>query len=206
MPVSSMAIDETGIFSVRLGAGSPLIGTFDAALFNAVNRYLEVVLDGAVLTPRQALGSVPYALRSESAQQAESATTAGQADDAALLEGTSLSDLLTMIPNDWSSASGQLTTTDQVIIGSASPSPDTALHVEGNTVVSGELSVTGSTLRLGPESVDIVAMLADIQARLQALEAIHPINDPLLSFDGSSDSVTIEGGTPAEIAGFNAAR
>jgi hypothetical protein len=41
------------------------VGTFDAALFSDVNRWLEVTVDNEVLTPRQIIGSVPWALIAE---------------------------------------------------------------------------------------------------------------------------------------------
>ena len=52
---------------MRLGTGSLKVGAFDGALFSGVNRYLEVVVDGEILTPRQPLSSVPYALQAEQA-------------------------------------------------------------------------------------------------------------------------------------------
>jgi hypothetical protein len=50
---------ERGRFEVALGEG----GTLDAAIFDGSPRWLEVRIDGAVLGPRLAIGSVPYALR-----------------------------------------------------------------------------------------------------------------------------------------------
>lgn len=55
-------LDENGTFSVRLGAGQPWVGQFDEKLFSGMNRYLEIVVDDEVLSPRQPLGSVPWAL------------------------------------------------------------------------------------------------------------------------------------------------
>ncbi len=46
-----------GIFDVALGAGSPLVGTFEAGLFAEANRYVEFVVNGETLSPRQPLGS-----------------------------------------------------------------------------------------------------------------------------------------------------
>jgi hypothetical protein len=62
-------LDETGAFSVQLGLGTNPVGTFDAELFSEVNRYLEVVVDSEVLTPRQVIGSVPWALVAERANE-----------------------------------------------------------------------------------------------------------------------------------------
>ena len=57
-----VVLDGTGGFSVQLGLGTSPSGTFDAALFAFGDRWLEVTVDGEVLTPRQIIGSVPWAL------------------------------------------------------------------------------------------------------------------------------------------------
>ena len=54
-----------GHFSVELGHGVPLSGTFSAALFSGGPRFLEVSLGGEPMSPRQAIGSVPTALVAE---------------------------------------------------------------------------------------------------------------------------------------------
>jgi hypothetical protein len=58
-------LDSNGGFSVQLGLGTSPSGPFDAGLFSEVDRWLEVVVDGEVLTPRQIIGSVPWALVAE---------------------------------------------------------------------------------------------------------------------------------------------
>ena len=58
-------LDADGGFSVQLGLGTSPSGPFDANLFSDVDRWLEVVVDGEVLTPRQIIGSVPWALVAE---------------------------------------------------------------------------------------------------------------------------------------------
>jgi hypothetical protein len=60
-------IDSDGGFAVQLGLGTSPSGTFDAALFSDVNRWLEVLVGTEVLTPRQIIGSVPWALIAEQA-------------------------------------------------------------------------------------------------------------------------------------------
>ena len=62
---AGVVLDDNGAFTVRLGTGSLKVGAYDGALFSGVNRYLEVVVDGETLAPRQAVGSVPYALVAE---------------------------------------------------------------------------------------------------------------------------------------------
>jgi|GEM_PF-775052 len=64
-----VALDATGGFSVQLGLGTSPSGTFDAALFSDANRWLEVVVGIEVLTPRQIIGSVPWALIAQQANE-----------------------------------------------------------------------------------------------------------------------------------------
>jgi hypothetical protein len=66
----SVPLDATGGFSVQLGLpDNVLSGTFDAALFSDVDRWLEVVVDSEVMAPRQILGSVPWALIAQQANE-----------------------------------------------------------------------------------------------------------------------------------------
>jgi hypothetical protein len=62
---AAVALDANGVFQVWLGEGTPSTGTYETALFENTPRYLEVVVNGATLTPRQLLGSVPTARVSE---------------------------------------------------------------------------------------------------------------------------------------------
>ncbi len=63
------ALNATGGFSVQLGLGTSPSGSFDAALFSDVDRWLEVVVGTEVLTPRQIVGSVPWALIAQQANE-----------------------------------------------------------------------------------------------------------------------------------------
>ncbi len=69
-----------GVFNLLLGTGSVLVGSFDADLFAAQNRYLEVIVNTEVLVPRQPFSSVAYSLRSGESEAAAYAATAGDAD------------------------------------------------------------------------------------------------------------------------------
>ena len=62
---AAVALDANGVFQVWLGEGVASAGTYETALFESTPRYLEVVVNGATLTPRQLLGSVPTARVSE---------------------------------------------------------------------------------------------------------------------------------------------
>jgi hypothetical protein len=56
-----------GVYSVILGTGTTLTGSFDAALFEEDGRWLEVWVEGEQLTPRQKITSVAYALQAQEA-------------------------------------------------------------------------------------------------------------------------------------------
>jgi hypothetical protein len=57
---------QDGLFSVLLGSGTgpPL----SASLFNGADRWLEIVVEGETLEPRQRLASVPYSIVSENSR------------------------------------------------------------------------------------------------------------------------------------------
>ena len=54
-----------GVYSIEIGAGSSASGPFSAALFASADRWLELVVNGEVMAPRQRLLSVAYALQAE---------------------------------------------------------------------------------------------------------------------------------------------
>lgn len=78
-----------GVFSILLGAGSVLAGSFDAGLFANETRYLQVVVDGEELTRRQPFSSAAYALQ---AGHASAAQVAGDADTLDGLDSTDFVD------------------------------------------------------------------------------------------------------------------
>lgn len=62
-----------GLVYLTLGATTPL----DGAVFDGDDRYLEIVVDGTAMAPRLPVGSVPYAVRADSAATADTAATLG---------------------------------------------------------------------------------------------------------------------------------
>jgi hypothetical protein len=81
---------ENGVFNIPLGLGTPLDGSFDAVLFADGNRWLEVTVEGEVMTPRQLFRSVAYAFQ---CSESETATYAANAGDADTLDGQHASEL-----------------------------------------------------------------------------------------------------------------
>jgi len=61
-----------GVFSVSLGSGAVQSGSFNADLFSDNTTWLELSVGGETQSPRQALNAVPYALHSETAEDASS--------------------------------------------------------------------------------------------------------------------------------------
>ena len=59
-----------GIYSVVLGTGSTTVGTLDTSLFSSDDRWFEIVVDADVLTPRQPVTSVAFALNADMAGNA----------------------------------------------------------------------------------------------------------------------------------------
>jgi len=62
---AAVPLDASGRFALRLGAGSETSGSYDASLFSAGERFLQVSIDSTRLYPRQRIGAVPTALVAE---------------------------------------------------------------------------------------------------------------------------------------------
>ncbi len=58
---------SAGVFSIELGGGIAVSGSFSADTFSESNRWLETVVDGETLSPRTPFLSVPYAFQAENA-------------------------------------------------------------------------------------------------------------------------------------------
>lgn len=71
-----------GVYQVDLGAGTRPVGTLGAQTFAQANRWLEVILEGEILTPRQRITSVPYSIQSQ------------QCVDTSRLEGRTLAQVI----------------------------------------------------------------------------------------------------------------
>ena len=61
----AVPLDDNGAFTVLIGDGDVISGSFDAERFSGPERYLEVIVEDEPLDPRQPLSSVPYALVAE---------------------------------------------------------------------------------------------------------------------------------------------
>ena len=66
-----------GVYDVVFGQGSLPSAIFSGALFASGDRWLQVQIESEVLTPRQKLQSVPYALQSTSCDEAANASRLG---------------------------------------------------------------------------------------------------------------------------------
>ncbi|MEE3328090.1 MAG: hypothetical protein VX252_12205 [Myxococcota bacterium] len=62
---SGTSLSEDGGFSLMIGTGTVTTGSFGPSLFQTNNVYLEITVDGEVLSPRQPISSVPWAMVAE---------------------------------------------------------------------------------------------------------------------------------------------
>jgi hypothetical protein len=197
----NVAVDDVGAFSVKLGAGSVILGTFNSALFAGVNRYLEVVVDGEVLVPRLVMGSVPYAMQAESAPNAEAAANAAQttADsalaDATAAQSTAVAANATSIAAQSaanaavaSAASNATAITGEAIDRAAADAVhDTAISANTAANVIHDADIAGITAADAIHDADISAnatALAALEARIAALEPPPPSGRFVACFDG----------------------
>ena len=77
-----------GRFELAIGTGTPLVGALEPALFDEADRFLELVVDGEVLAPRQRIGSAAFALRSSEASQLRGVPVREVVDGAGQVLGT----------------------------------------------------------------------------------------------------------------------
>ncbi|MFP6640301.1 MAG: hypothetical protein VCC04_08660 [Myxococcota bacterium] len=56
------ALGDDGSFSLLMGTGSNTVGSFEPELFQTNNVYLEITVEEEILSPRQPISSVPWAL------------------------------------------------------------------------------------------------------------------------------------------------
>ncbi|MCH2170183.1 hypothetical protein MK489_05335 [Myxococcota bacterium] len=156
---------EGGVFHLLVGQGSVLVGSFGPELFDHSERYLELHVNGEAMEPRQVISAVPYAFQASHSTHSTSASVAALADDSARLGGLSLTEITSTIPTAWANGTGQVTTNEQVVIGSGGPpDPATELHVAGDVVIEGQL-ITGES------GTDLEAQLAALAAQVDVLAA-----------------------------------
>jgi len=78
---TAVELDSDGAFNVLIGTGVVIVGSYDPALFQGTNRFLQVTIDGEILEPRQPISSVPFALVAEQIDGAPNLVTQVQAID-----------------------------------------------------------------------------------------------------------------------------
>jgi len=183
---TNVIVDDVGAFSVRLGAGTALLGTFDTALFAGVNRYLEVVVDGSALTPRLIIGSVPYAMHADNASSAQAAADGAQATaDANAAEISTYATAITTNATAIADEAAARTAADAVhgadIAANAAGISANASGITGNaTAVSGNTtSIAANTTGISSNAIAIAAIvdqsaeIAALQAQVVALQTYH---------------------------------
>ena len=201
----NVVVDDVGTFSVKLGAGTAVLGTFNSALFAGVNRYLEVVVDGEVLVPRFVMGSVPYAIQAESAPNAEAAANAAQTTaDSALADATAAQS--TAVAANATSIAAQSAANAAVASAASNASAISANTVDTSANTTGistnATSIAGETTdRAAADATNATAIsgnTAEISTNAAALAALDAriflLEEPPSStrFSACPDGVTVE--------------
>lgn len=138
-----------GVFELTIGAGDFREGAFDAALFTEANRFLEVIVEGETLAPRQPFNSVAYALQSTVSQLALDADTLDGLDATALDQSAHAAD--TSNPHGVTAAQVGAATPAEVGQALSAHAADASAHHE-KTALFAELRDQASDAQV-PESV-----------------------------------------------------
>jgi len=197
---TNVIVDDVGAFSVRLGAGSTLLGTFDTTLFAGVNRYLEVVVNGEILTPRLIIGSVPYAMHADNASSAQAAADGAQATADANTAGiaanaTAIAANATAIAEEAAAKTAADAVHDADIAANAAGIAANATAITGEAttraaadaihdadIATNATAISGNTTNISTNA----AALAALEARIAALEPCAT------RFCACFDGVTVE--------------
>ncbi len=125
-----------GTFSLTIGTGTGQTGTLNADTLNGLNRFLEILVNGELLTPRLPLSSAPYSLR---AQQAE---TVG---------GTLGTELVSDVQQNASAISGLDATTSSL---------QGTVNAQATTLNNHTTTLNGHTTSINENTADIGALEA----------------------------------------------
>lgn len=173
---------SNGVFSVLLGSnGSPL----DPADFQGdTTLFLQLVIDGETLTPRQQLGAVPFAVVDEPGNERQDITLSG--DTLQLTDSTASVDLAPYMDN----------TDDQVLTRNGNTleltSDDGTDIVDLDSLANTDnqvLTISGTDLRLTSDDGDDIVSLADIGLDDQVLTLTG--TDLRLTSDNGDDVVDL---------------
>ena len=167
-----VALDPFGGFTLAVGTGSSPVGTFGPALFQVDELFLEVVVEGEALEPRQPVLSVAWALVASEVEGAP--------------------DLI----NDVAAATNQLNSFDAAFPGDQLGD---ALSALDDAVGSLQTSLSALT---GDSSDSVIQQLAAATARLDSIEAIvgdplESVSPPIATSEGFLDfAMSLDGANP----------
>jgi hypothetical protein len=132
------AMVTNGVFTVRLD--------FGPAAFDGNARYLEIGVRPSgsanpytILSPRQQITSSPYAIRSNSAAQADSATTAG---NSAQLGGVAAAQYVVTTDSRLTDARSPTAGSSNYVQNTTSPQSSSNFNISGNGTAGGTLSAS----------------------------------------------------------------
>ena len=178
-----------GVFQVRIGTGtapSPA-GGLETALTGAVDRWLELVVNGEVLAPRQPFSAVPFAFEAD------------------YLGGKHLASLVQK--NEASSISGHMLASGAVTTASLADNSVTAAKVQtGTNGIALQATVTGLTTSLATAQAQIAALQATLVGvtRDGSMLRFSGMNLQVVDGTGSTDGPV--NGLGNLIVGYNEAR
>jgi|GEM_PF-1150100 len=152
-----------GRFIVELGATNPIAETLDGNRF-----WLEVSVNGQALSPRSAVGSVPYAIKAGDAQ------TVGGMDAAQLSDTRDLEERIADLESRLASAEGNVSTLQTDVAANTVSSSKNATRIDAlQTDVSAlQMRASGTATAISGLQTDVSALRADVDAVLMAVMSL----------------------------------
>lgn len=193
-----------GLFSENLGdtaAGTPYAAITDSIFSNNANLYLEITINGEMLTPRKQIVSAPYAMNSDTLDGFDS-TQAGGTTAATLVLNSSGNLQLTGNPSGSTISSGSLyinpatgdVAANDVLFGIAvTGTTKFSLDAEGDTIATGDLAVNGGDFTTSATTFNLLTTTATTLSFASAATTLN-INNAA----GVSTKTINIGGTSAD--------
>ena len=144
--IGQVTLDDNGIYSFQFGARGDNSENLAAALQNNSEHWIELSVDNDVLSPRQRILAVPFALNAGKAETANRAEKVGDEEGNVEIDGNANVDK-NLIVNGDSNMNGRLNVDGDVTMGRD-------VYVNGNSQVNGNSTVTGNNLVRGDSFVD----------------------------------------------------
>ncbi len=201
-----------GLFSENLGdtaAGTPYAAIADAVFANNASLYLEITINGEMLSPRKQIVSAPYAMNSDSIDGFDS-TQVGATSAAVPVFDNSGNLKLTGNPTGSTVADGSLfidpasgdVSANDVLFGIAVTNASKfSIDAEGDTTVVGDLAVSGGDLTTSSSTFNLLVGNATLVSFASDATTLNIDNAP----GGSTKTINIGGTTASSPDAINIA-